>query len=269
MAPSTELNSELNEPIVTKAQLIDAFRELGISKGMMVYVQSSMNYFAKIIGGNRTIIEALKEVVTYEGGIVVASDTLDYIDPESQREKIPLYQIEMIKESMAGFSRKESLPDNALALQLMNTDGAYRSNHPYRSVVAWGKYAKMICDKHPLHFPMGKDSPIEKLRAYRGYMLMLGTRYEDCDIFQAARINDASTPIKIVNAAIIKQSRNGFLSVLDYDYQKRDIKVIREMMEERQIVSETALASAKCRLFSINEAMTLAAAYYHTYQEDK
>lgn len=258
----------MQDNLITKDDLIEHFKNLGLQKGMLVYVQSALDYFTYVCGGNRTIIEALQEVVGYDGGIVVSAYTKDNIDPLNRDAKqFKPYQIEVIRDAMPSFHKKLTIPKNTLARQMMLHDGTYRSNHPTHSFVAWGKYAKLICDKHPLHFPLSNDSPLMKVCELNGYVLLLGIKYEAVDVFTLARGNDASTPIRIVSAPIERKGKKSFINMLDYVYEKRDIAEIQAMLEERQIVRETYIGSARCRLFHAKEALTLATAYFHTHQE--
>lgn len=253
--------------LITKDDLVEHFKSLGIQRGMLLYVQSSLAYFSTICGGNRTLIEALQEVVTYEGGIVSSAFTKTNIDPlnRDSREFKP-YQIEVIREAMPPFNKKLNACKNELANQMMRHEGMFRSNHPTHSFVAWGKYAKLICDKQPLHFPLSQDSPLGKVCELNGYVLLLGVKYDAADIFTMARINDRKTPIRIVSAPIERRGRKSFISMLDYVYQKSDTTEIQTMLEERQVVKETYIGRARCRLFSAKEAATLASAYFYTHQ---
>lgn len=267
MAERSETSPVAVEAIITKADLIEQFRNLGLTRGTIVYVQSTLDQCKGIIGGNRTIIEALQDVVTFEGGIVTSSFTPELIDPLCTRHYYPIYALDMLRESMPPFNKKKSLSNNPLANVLMTYEGVYRSYHPLHSFTAWGKYAKLICDQHPLHFSLGKDSPLGKVCELNGFVLLLGTRYDQADIFKVARVNDQDTPIKVYNSPIEKRGRLSFISMLDYDYRYKDLGPIINSMEERQVVNYTVVANKMCRLFSAKEAYNLANAYFLTHKE--
>lgn len=55
--------------MVTKAELKHALRGLGVEKGMILEVHSSLSSFGELEGGAMTVIDALKELVTDEGSI--------------------------------------------------------------------------------------------------------------------------------------------------------------------------------------------------------
>ena len=55
--------------MVTKQELKNSLTELGIEKGMILEVHSSLSSFGELEGGADTVIESLKELVTEEGSI--------------------------------------------------------------------------------------------------------------------------------------------------------------------------------------------------------
>ena len=64
-----------------------------------------------------------------------------------------------------------------------------RSNHPAYSFLAWGKYAKLIVEKHPLHFGLSKDSPLSKIVDLNGFVLLAGMNYDKCEMFDLAPVS--------------------------------------------------------------------------------
>ena len=55
--------------IVSKDQIINGLRELGIKLGMELEVHSSLSSFGYVEGGAATVIQALQETVGLEGSI--------------------------------------------------------------------------------------------------------------------------------------------------------------------------------------------------------
>ena len=58
---------------ITKTRLIQDLREIGVETGDVLIVHSSMSSVGWIVGGARTIIEALMEVLTEKGTLVMPS----------------------------------------------------------------------------------------------------------------------------------------------------------------------------------------------------
>lgn len=253
--------------LVTKHDLIEHFKSLGVHKGMIVYIQSNLIEHAYVCGGNRVLFEALQEVVKFDGTIITSSFTCDNVDPLSKdANELQPYLCDIIRDAMPPFNKKTSTSRSDLANQMMLHDGVYRSYHPTNSFVAWGKYAKLFCEKQPLHFPLGKDSPLDFLTQYNAFIILLGYDFNEADIFKLSRVNDVHTPIRIVSGPIEKKGYKSFIPFLDYVYQDCSVEEVKEMMMERKIINETMIGSAQCALFSAKEARLLASAYFSVYK---
>lgn len=253
--------------LVTKSDLIEYFKRLGIQKDMIVYIQTKLHLSAYISGGNRSVFEALQEVVSYDGTIITSAFTLDNVDPLSRDyEEFQPYLCDVVRDAMPYFHKKLSLSDSDFANQMMLHDGVYRSYHPTRSFIAWGKYAKVFCEKQPLHFPLMKDSPLDLLAELNGYVVLLGYPYGEADIFKLSQTNDMKTPIRIVSSPIEKKGYKSFLPFLDYVYHESSMEEIKTMMQERKIMRETMINNSHCYFFSAKEAKVLASAYFSVYK---
>lgn len=256
------------QDVITKNDLIHMFKRMGIHKGMILYVQSQLELCSYVNGGANVVIEALQEVLGFEGTIVTPAFSSDVVDPSCDRNYLFERDVfDEIRESKPAFNKKKTPSEcGEFVNQLLNCEGVYRSNHPTHSILSWGKYAKLICDRHPLHFSLGKDSPIEKVIEMNGFVLLLGCDYEQCDIFKYASILSQKNPIRIVSSPIEKKGEREFISMLEMDYNLNDVSIIKEMMREREVVIEDYLANAPCAFFNAKEASILAQGYFNSFE---
>lgn len=77
--------------------------------------------------------------------------------------------------------------------------GSIRSDHPARSVCAWGKHAAYLTENHDLSNIFGDGSPIGKLYELNGKVLLLGTGYgKNTSLRLQMRVQDipGSTPVQ-------------------------------------------------------------------------
>ena len=90
--------------MVTKSKLITDLIQLGVSPGMKVFVHSSMKEIGWIPGGAQSIIEALQEVVTADGLIMMAAQSTDNSDPKNwSRPAVPEDWWETIRQEMPAY----------------------------------------------------------------------------------------------------------------------------------------------------------------------
>lgn len=262
----TILNEDGITDIVTKEDLKELFASIGIQRGMLLLVDGDCTQLGYIAGGIQTFIEALMESVGYDGTIVMPAFTLHNLDPAcAGGERIVRESWDLIREHARPFNRKLSAPsrEDELIHQFLRNDGVLRSYHPIYSFAAWGKYAKIICDKHPLHFGLSKDSPLGKLAELNGFVLLAGCGYEQCTMFHLARYHGNELPIKVICAPIEENSNMVWKDMLDLDLDHQGFKVIGEVMEERKIVKHTYINAGQCRFFSAREAVAIATAFFH------
>ena len=251
------------QEMLTKEEIKAALARIGVKKGMLLYVSASMKPFRYIVGGAQTIIDALMEVVGYDGTIVMAAPTRHLCDP-IEINKVPRDRSEEARRSMPPFNKKLSVPTGVgeVAVQFMRNDAVLRSSHPMVSFLAWGKYAKLIVEKHPLHFGMNQESPLGKIKEYNGYVITIGNDYDRCEIFHLAQYITMKCPIRIYSCPIDKGGATSWIQLLDLELNSDGYKEIGKIMEDRYLVKSTYLGNSTCRLFSAKVAQESAVEYF-------
>ncbi len=65
----------MEKPIsqVNQGDIVDGLRRLGVQTGSGLIVHSSLTSFGRVVGGADTVIDALVEIVTSEGTILMPS----------------------------------------------------------------------------------------------------------------------------------------------------------------------------------------------------
>jgi len=148
---------------VTKQDILNDLKELGLKEGDIILVHSSLTAIGYVEGGADTVIDALLETVGPSGTILMPTDPLpgtmlDYsktniiFDPK----KTPSY---MGKITEMFRCRKEAL----------------RSLFPTHAVAAIGPHAEYLLKDHEKDgVPFGRNSPNFKLIGLDGYIMLLG-----------------------------------------------------------------------------------------------
>ncbi len=167
--------------LVTLEDIKTALRDVGIRKGQAIMVHTSLSSLGYVCGGAQSVIEALIESVGDEGTIMMPTQSWKNLDPSAGvywqepeewwpviRENIPAYDKRITPTNTMG----------AVSEMFRQWPGTVRSNHPARSVAAWGRYAQYLTENHDLSDIFGDDSPVGRLYKLDGYVLLVGVGHD-------------------------------------------------------------------------------------------
>lgn len=262
--------AKMKQPIWTKKELVEELRTMGLSHGMVLLVDVDSGSLPFLVGGAQALVEALMDVVGYEGAIVTAAFTPELLDPACVPHKpFPYSSWEDIRANSIPYQRRLSMPRRAdpFVRQFLRNDGVVRSNHPLYSFAAWGKYAKVICSKHPLHFGLNEESPLGRVYDLNGYVLLLGSRFAQASIHALARYRSRTLPVCIRRLPVERSASLFWKDVLDYRMKDETMSDVQEMMEDRKTITYSYLGDSRITLFSSREAFSVATACLHASQE--
>lgn len=171
----------MERKIIIKEEIIQALKKAGVRKGQAIMVHTSLNNLGFVCGGPQVVIEALLECVGENGTIMMPAQSWKNLDPEAGvhwEEPEEWWQI--IRDNWPAYD-KAITPTNtmgAVAEMFRKWPGALRSDHPARSVAAYGKYAEYLTENHDLSNIFGDGSPVGKLYELDGYVLLIGVGYD-------------------------------------------------------------------------------------------
>lgn len=238
---------ENRKPVVPN-EIKTALKEVGIEKGQAVMVHTSLSSLGYVCGGAQSVIEALLEGVGEEGTIMMPTQSWKNLDPTTGvywqepeewwsviRENIPAYDKHITPTNTMG----------AVAEMFRQWQGTYRSDHPARSVAAWGHYAKYLTENHDLSDIFGDSSPIGKLYELDGYVLLIGVGYDKNTSLHLADVR-ADYPGKhnVVESSAIKiDGQRVWKSYETLAVDGEDFPAIGEAFEQTGQVRHAALGS--------------------------
>ena len=161
----------------TIVSLREDLKALGLKKGAIVIVHSSLSKIGWTVGGPVGVIEALMDVVTPRGTIIMPTFSSGNTEPSGwEYPPVPEKWWPDIRKFTPAFDPNK-IPTRGMG-KIPETFRKYpyvvRSNHPTTSFAAWGKKAKYIIKSHRLENDLGKDSPLGKIYKLNGEILLLG-----------------------------------------------------------------------------------------------
>ncbi len=173
-------------PSTTPATVVRELRALGLAAGDVVMVHASLKALGPVVGGAETVVAALLDSVA-PGGTVMGyaswdrspyEETLNGATlPAAAREAWPAFD-----PTTAGVWRGFGL----LNAFLCAVPGAVRSAHPDASMVAVGARAAALIGEHRLGQAFGPGSPLERLVAMGGKVLLLGAPLDTVTVLHHA-----------------------------------------------------------------------------------
>ena len=256
---------------VTKHDIISAVRNVGLKEGSTVMVHTSLSRIGYVCGGAQTVIEALTEAVGREGTLMMPTQSWKNLDPEDGvHGDIEEEYWDIIRENWPAYD-KRTTPTNTMGVvseMFRSWPGTVRSDHPARSVAAWGKYAEYLVEDHDLSNAFGEGSPVGKLYELNGEVLLIGAGYDKNTSLHLADVR-ADYPGKhncIEHSAIMEDGRRVWKEYATLFVDGEDFEQIGEAFEQNNTVNKTKIGNAELRLMSQKRLVDFAVDWIEKYR---
>ncbi len=239
-------DTEKNEVVVTKDDIVKGLRGLGLKKGDIIGVHSSLSAFGYVEGGADAVVDALIEVVGEEGAVVVPTYSVN-------RQFIELTPWD--RENNVAWKLRFSEYDPAttpcwtgiIPETLRKRPGAVRGSHISHSLAAIGKNAAELCQ--------GWD----KLYEYDGYILLLGVLFNRCSSLHLAE-QYVTLPEDILESITLTQEQLEKYPKPEWEVYRHpypSFEYIDEPCRRAGILKMTKIGNAEIRLVRLRELIDL------------
>lgn len=172
---------ERSDEPVTPDRIASELADLGVSPGDTLLVHSSLSSLGWVTAGQPAVVDALMEVLTAEGTLVMPTHSPQYTDPARWRNPpVPDDWEDVIRTERPPY-RREVTPTKgvgAIPECFRTYPDARRSRHPSYSFAAWGREAEAIVADQSYDHGMGEESPLAEVYDRDGTILMLGTDHD-------------------------------------------------------------------------------------------
>ncbi|HSA53153.1 MAG TPA: aminoglycoside 3-N-acetyltransferase [Yinghuangia sp.] len=172
---------------VTRGRLAADLTALGVTDGDVVMFHTRMSAIGYVAGGPPTVIDALRDAVGAAGTLMVTCGWNDA--PPYDFTTWPQPWQDAVRAEHPAYDPVVSQADSSngrLPEALRRRPGAVRSRHPDVSFAALGPAAGALMDDHPWDDPHGPDSPLARLVACDGKVLMLGAPLDTLTVLHHA-----------------------------------------------------------------------------------
>ncbi|KIL38461.1 hypothetical protein SD70_26190 [Gordoniibacillus kamchatkensis] len=161
----------------TVGSLRDDMRALGIREGMTLLVHSSLTSLGWVVGGAQAVVMALLEAVGESGTLMMPTQTGGLSEPSLwTNPPVPEAWWPVIRAHMPAYDPAVTPTRSmgAIAETFRTWPGTIRSSHPHVSFAARGPLAEQLLAGHSLTDGLGERSPLARMYAAGGSVLLLG-----------------------------------------------------------------------------------------------
>ncbi|PFE03881.1 AAC(3) family N-acetyltransferase [Bacillus cereus] len=240
---------------------------LGLKKGMTVIVHSSLSSIGWVSGGAVAVVEALMNVITEEGTIIMPTQTSDLSDPKNwARPPVPESWWQIIRDNVPAF-HPDITPTLAMGkvVECFRTyPNVKRSNHPLNSFAVWGKHAETIIAEHSLSISFGEHSPLKKIYDLDGYVLLIGVGYDSNTSIHLSEIRTGARELIKVGAPVLENNIRVWKEFDEMDYDSDLFVEIGKEFERINAVTINKVGNATCRLMKQKEIVDFGVQWFRS-----
>ncbi len=250
----------------TRQSLARDLRALGLETGMTALIHSSLSSLGWVCGGTVAVVQALQDVVTTDGTLVMPSQSPDYSDPAGwssppvQDEWVPV-----IRAAMPAFDphTTPSRHMGQIAEHFRTLPGVVRSAHPTTSFSAWGRHADYLISDHQLEYALGETSPLRRIYDLGGQVLLLGVDYNRNTSFHLAEYRVGGAKEYETGAPVLENGERVWRRYRNIEFHDEVFNEIGRDLEASGRVRIGTVGSATARLFPQPAAVDFAVAWMH------
>ncbi|MFX0054341.1 MAG: aminoglycoside N(3)-acetyltransferase [Candidatus Hermodarchaeota archaeon] len=253
---------------ITKDHIAQDLTRIGLHSGDVVVVHSSLSRIGWVVGGPVTVINALMEVVSDEGTIVMPTHSSGNSEPSHWvAPPVPEEWWPIIRNEMPAYQSSITPADSVGIIPevFRGFPAVFRSMHPQASVAAWGRHAEEVVKTHRLDVAFGEDSPWGKLYDLHAKVLLLGAGHDSNTALHLAEVKAAlpNHPTELQGAAVIENGRREWKAWTEIQYYFEDFKQIGQAFEESIGYQPDKIGQAESRLLSMRAMVDFAVNWLH------
>ncbi|TDC34708.1 AAC(3) family N-acetyltransferase [Micromonospora sp. 15K316] len=258
---------------VDGARLVADLRALGLSAGRDVLVHSSLRRLGRPEGGPATLAAALREVLGPAGTVLVptenAGNSTSSRAYRAATRGLDERQLTAYHATMPGWDRDGTPSEGtgAFAEHVRLTPGAVRSDHPQTSFAALGPRARELTDGHDLDCHLGERSPLGRLYAAGGWILLLGVGYQACTALHLAEYRLPVPPphrpyrcYRLISGQRVRLDFDGL------DLDDSDFPMAGQALDQASFVRRGRVGRAEARLMPVRDTVDFVVGWFAAHR---
>lgn len=243
------------------ADLSAAFKQLGLTAGMCVLVHSSLSKIGYVPGGPIAVIQALMDVLTPDGTLVMPTHSGDLSDPTGwENPPIPKAWHQTVRDIMPAFDPilTPTRGMGAIPESFRTWPHVLRSSHPQLSFAAWGKNAEFVTANHSFDHSLGDASPLARVYDLDGYVLLLGVGHGNNTSLHLAEYRANCRKKVKIGMPIVENGRRRWAEFDDIEIDEDCFPELGKDFEASHPINIGQVGLAESRLFAQKTAVDFA-----------
>lgn len=256
---------------VTVKMLVEDLQKLGVQKGAVLIVHSSLSSLGWVCGGAQAVVMALQKTVTSEGTLIMPTYSGWNSNPKDWRSPpVPPEWVEIIQDQLPAYDPHLS-PTRSMGIivdTFRSQREVLRSSHPRASFAAWGKKADSVISSHSLDFPFGENSPLARAYDLNASLLLMGVPYDTMNSWylSAYRSKWSQAHVEECSAVIQENGKRLWKKYKDHQRKHDDFEQIGRDFEASKKVKAGLIGHAESKLMSQVEAVDFATAWLNQHR---
>jgi aminoglycoside 3-N-acetyltransferase len=219
-------------------EITKQLRALGVQRGAVLLVHTAFSAVRPVAGGPLGLIAALRSALGPEGTLVMPSMT-----------------------DGTGVFDARSTPSSDMGITaelFWRQPGVLRSTHPGASFAAQGPHAARICRAQPLAPPHGPDSPVGRVHALDGQVLLLGVGHAESTTLHLAEAL-ATVPYSVSHPCVVElDGEPRTLLIPETDHCCARFQLADAWLRARGLQREGSVGHAVARLSPARDVVSVA-----------
>lgn len=205
---------------VVRSQLAADLRRLGLRAGDTVLLHVSVKSIGWIVGGPQVVLKAIFDVLTPAGTLMMLAswegNPYELAEWSEEEQRRWLAECPPFDPQTSPVDHREL---SILAEYLRTWEGAQRSTHPLASFVAVGSKAVWLTETHPRRYGFGVDSPLGRLCAAAGRVLVLGAPLSNLTLLHHAEqlVDLPSKQIDQYQMPVLQAGKTVWVDIEEFD----------------------------------------------------
>jgi aminoglycoside 3-N-acetyltransferase len=164
----------------SRAELARDFRSLGVADGDAVMLHASVRSVGDVVGGPDQIHLALRDAVGERGTLMMYVGCASHYDDVGRGVLTPEQEREVLEKHppFDPLTTRSARSHGVLVEFFRTFPGTLVNQHPARFAAAGARAAELLAP-HAWNFAYGHDTPLGRLRASGGKILLLGSDHDE------------------------------------------------------------------------------------------